>query len=144
MSFQRKCWKVRTWSNRIGCCEKTRHSELAREESESERVVRATDDAVVVEVEARRDPGVRRGDEDIGEVDGIGGGLATEAVCEVEIVVLECLRQRVVRFEVELVDQQYLGPDALDDLRHRVRLGVAGHRQFRQGLTVRSCGSATR
>ena len=119
-----------------------RHSELSREEAKPERVVRTRDNPVVVQVEARRDPGVRRGDEDV-RIDDRGGSRAAGVVRQVEVVLLEGLCQRVVRLEVELVDKEHLRPDSLDDLRHSVCLGVARHGELRQRLssdvTVERC-----
>ena len=52
-----------------------------------------------------------------------------------EIIVLEALGGHAARIEVELVDEQYVGPDPLDDLRDRVRLRATRRRQFNGQVT---------
>ena len=118
------------------------HPELALEHAEAQRVVavgvvagRRVGDAVVVEVEPARDAGVRRCDERVWLVDRRG-----PVVRDLEVVVPEGIHERAVRMrrrgrvEVELVDEQDLGPDALDDLCDGIGLGVARSRQVGQGL----------
>jgi hypothetical protein len=46
-----------------------------------------------------------------------------------QVVLLEQMSRGAVGVEVELVDQQHVGPGPLDDLRHRRRLGVVRSRQ---------------
>jgi len=103
------------------------HPELAGEEPESKGIVRpARHTAVVVEVEAGWNARVRRCDEHVWVVDRRQRFVLGNA----QIVVLEGGRQRVVRLEVELVDEQHLGADTLDDLRDCRRLEVPGSGQI--------------
>jgi hypothetical protein len=94
------------------------HTELAREEAEAPGVVRPAHRAAVVEIEARCDARVGRGDEPVRE-----GDRVSTVLREREVVVLEERERR--RLVVELVDKQDVRPSALDDLCHGLGLRIA-------------------
>ena len=97
------------------------HPELTGKEAEAEGVVGATDRAVVVEVKARRDAGVRRRRVAVAVVD-----RRSTVAPDGEVVVSEQAGGGARLVEIELVDEQHVGAHALDDLRHRAGLGVGG------------------
>ena len=86
------------------------HPVLAREVTEPERVVRSADGAVVVEVEPRRDAGVRRGDEGVRIVDRLGTVLRQQ-----QVVAVEQVDRRPALDVVELVEQHDVGTGVLED-----------------------------
>lgn len=105
------------------------HPELPLEEPETERVVGAAHDAVVVEVEPRGDARVRGRHVAIGVLDGRRAVLR-----DGQVVVLEELRPEALRVEVQLVDQQDVGARPLDDLGDRLRLGIVRRREVGEEL----------
>ena len=121
---------------------------LPGETAETEGVVAATHHPVVVEVEAGGHAGVGVGRVAIGVVDAVGHAAHRVAVAGGQEVVLEeagggariaerhgCAAgtRRAVQVEVELVDQQHVGRDALDDLGHVVGLPDAAAAAQRVG-----------
>ena len=145
MSRHRKCWKVRVLiGDRVHRIDG--EGELAREEAESPGVVAIVlgadvvwprGDPVVVEIEAREDPRVRGEFHPVGILDRIGPVLGHR-----QIVVLEQVDGDIADVEVELVDQQHVGSDALDYLGHGLGLNVGGGRKVGDQLTL--CGPVER
>jgi hypothetical protein len=111
------------------------HPELSREEAEPKGVVRAADGPVVVEVEAGRDPGVGRGHESERVLDGCGVAVGDRQVVLLEESGGQRGATRSLGVEVELVDEQDVGPGALDDLGHGVGLVVPGGGQVTDQLS---------
>ncbi len=101
-----------------------RHAVLAGEEPEAEGVVGASDRAAVVEVETGRYAGVGGRHEAVWVADRRDSPLRDR-----QVILLEQRCGYAPGVEVELVDQQHVGPGALDDLGHRLCLGVGRRRQ---------------
>ena len=78
-----------------------------------------------------QDAGVRGEPHPVGIHDRIGPVLSNR-----QIVVLEQADGDIAIVEVELVDQQHVGPGALDDLGHGLGLDVGGGREVADQLTI--------
>jgi hypothetical protein len=107
------------------------HAELPRKGAEPEGVVAASDRAIVVEVETRGDPRVRRRGEPVGVRDRPRAVLGDR-----QIVVVEPIERYVLRVEIELVDEQHVGCGALDDLGHALDLRVGRSRHRREERAI--------
>jgi hypothetical protein len=107
------------------------HSELTREEPEPVGIVRSADHPVVVEVEARGDARVGRRRVAEGVED-----RTRPALADGQVVLLEEAQRQAPGIEVELVDQQNIRADALDDLRHRLRLRILRRREVGDELAL--------
>ena len=114
------------------------HPVLAGEVAVAEGVVRSADGAVVVEVEARRHAGVRRGDEDVRVVDRLGAVLREQEVVGAELVD----RRRAV--DVDVGEQQHVGTRALDDRGDVGRLLIVRASPGRRPARRPCCGSVRR
>ncbi len=73
--------------------------------------------------------GVRRRDEDVRIVDRLGAVLAFAEVVDEKRLARDAGAELVVGVMIELVDQDHVGPNALDDLGHVACLGVVGRRE---------------
>src|SRR5918994_651521 len=102
------------------------------EGAEAEGVVAAADRARVVDVESRRDAGVRLCSEAIRIEDRLGTVLADR-----EVVVLEALQRNAAGVEIELVDQQDVRANTLNRLGRIPGLDVVRRRDVGQELPGR-------
>ena len=109
------------------------HPELALEDPETERVVGLPEHAVVVEVETRIDPRVGGRHEDEGVID-----RQRPVLRNAEIVLEEPANRSARRIEVKLVDEEYVGANALNDLRDDARLAAPGAGKLRPKLSRRA------
>ena len=109
-----------------------RHAELAGEEAKSECVIGTADTAVVVQVTAGRDAGVRWGNEVVIVADRLRAILGDR-----QIVLLEESGRRPIGIEVEFVDEQYRRPCSLDDFRDGLCLGIVGRGQVGDQLALK-------